>query len=473
MKVLYVSWPRRCRWWLAAVAFAFSCMLSPGASADEPAPHRSGAFVPLLSVEDAWKRLPQAESGAGGPLPAWARALAGAMPQTTAATLELDRTYRTSDALDPKLAAAIRLAVARALRCDYARAYAESDLRRAGMDSADIARLETDPTVLPAPERAALDFAAKLSTSGYATTDAEVDVLVASFGEAKVVAIVLQVAYANFLNRMALALGLEVEPGGPVAPLEVRFSKPAGTEITPVTRPELPASPKDEVEALDPDWAALDFDQLQRNLEAQRDRKPRVSIPTWEEFRAALPEGLYPRTRPLRIRWSLLVSGRQPRLGPAWIKCLRVFEQEVRQDRAFEESLFWVTTKAVKCSYCMGHCEMSWEVAGLDRGEIAERSRLLAGDDWSSFPAAEQHAYDFARKLAASPWANTDEEIRTLKRALGPDRATLVVLNACRYHYMTRISNCFQLTLERTNVFYDYYNTKPTPRPGQAHGSGR
>ena len=39
------------------------------------------------------------------------------------------------------------------------------------------------------------------------------------------------------------------------------------------------------------------------------------------------------------------------------------------------------------------------------------------------------------------------------------------MLNASRYHYMTRISNGFQLKLERENVFYDYYNTKP---PGVA-----
>ena len=43
----------------------------------------------------------------------------------------------------------------------------------------------------------------------------------------------------------------------------------------------------------------------------------------------------------------------------------------------------------------------------------------------------------------------------------GADRALIVALNASRYNYMTRISNGFQLKLERENVFYDYYNTKP------------
>ena len=74
-----------------------------------------------------------------------------------------------------------------------------------------------------------------------------------------------------------------------------------------------------------------------------------------------------------------------------------------KYDRIFGQGLFWVTTKAVKCPYCMGHCEMNWEVAGLTKDEIAERSRLLAGDDWSSFPPAEQRAFAFARKLTTSP----------------------------------------------------------------------
>ncbi len=94
----------------------------------------------------------------------------------------------------------------------------------------------------------------------------------------------------------------------------------------------------------DPEWTRFRFEELQQRLEAQRGRTPRVSIPSWEEFRKALPASLYPRAKPLRIRWSLLVSGRQPLLGPAWIKTTRTFGSESKQDRVFEESVFWVVT---------------------------------------------------------------------------------------------------------------------------------
>src|SRR5437764_803103 len=63
------------------------------------------ARVPLLSDADAWAALPDSE-GPKGPLPAWARALAGVLPRTTAATLEADSVQRARSPLDPKLPAA-------------------------------------------------------------------------------------------------------------------------------------------------------------------------------------------------------------------------------------------------------------------------------------------------------------------------------------------------------------------------------
>lgn len=420
--------------------------------------------MPLLSNEEAWKRLPAVESGGGQPLPAWARALAGTLPYTTAATLELDRTYRTSDALDPKLAGAIRLVVARTLRSEYGRAYAESDLRRAGLDGAAIERLTGDRSGLPAPERAALAFAERMTTAGYTSTDAEVAGLVEAYGEAKVVGIVLQIAYTNFLDRMALALGLAVEDGGPLPPLDVHFKPVSGAEIPGATRPALPKSAATTTATQpDPDWATFNFTQLQEKLEAQRDRKPRVSIPTWEEFREALPSKLYPRAKPLKIRWSLLVSGRQPKLGPAWITCLRTFENEAKQDRVFEESLFWVVTRTLRCFYCMGHCEMLLGVAGLDKDAIAKRTAQLAEDDWSGFPLAERVAFAFARKLTRTPWAVDDSDVRGLTELFGAERALDVIWWSSRCQFMTKVSDAFQLQLERENVFAD--QAAPTEGP--------
>ena len=54
---------------------------------------------------------------------------------------------------------------------------------------------------------------------------------------------------------------------------------------------------------------------------------------------------------PVRIRWSLVCSGYQPELAAGWSACTRAFGEEAKQDRVFEESLFWVVTRSLQCFY--------------------------------------------------------------------------------------------------------------------------
>jgi hypothetical protein len=148
-------------------------------------------------------------------------------------------------------------------------------------------------------------------------------------------------------------------------------------------------------------------------------------------------------------------------------------EMREKMDRVFGISMFWVITRSIDCPYCMGHCEMNWEVAGLPKALIAERSRLLAGDDWSSFPAEEQRAFAFARKLTKYPGRVTDEDIDTLKHDFDTERALFILTYASRCNYMTRISNGFQLRLERENVFFDYYSDSDDTAKAGAGADGK
>src|SRR4029077_17987609 len=105
-----------------------------GQSADGPSQHGqaiendSGCRVPLIDDDEAWARLPPVEDASGARLPHWARALAGTLPRTTAAMLDLDYLYRTSEAFDPRLRARMRWVAARANRCEYSQDYARADL---------------------------------------------------------------------------------------------------------------------------------------------------------------------------------------------------------------------------------------------------------------------------------------------------------------------------------------------------------
>src|SRR5437879_7913374 len=69
---------------------------------------RSPHGLPILTDDEAWKKLPDLERGMQQPLPGWARALAETMPRTAAAMLELDYLQRVKRPLDPKLHAMMR-----------------------------------------------------------------------------------------------------------------------------------------------------------------------------------------------------------------------------------------------------------------------------------------------------------------------------------------------------------------------------
>jgi hypothetical protein len=101
----------------------------------------------------------------------------------------------------------------------------------------------------------------------------------------------------------------------------------------------------------------------------------------------------------------------------------------------------------------MGHTEMALAVAGLDQKRIEERVRQLAGGDWRAFPAAERAAYRFARKQARDPASVGAADIEPLIRLFGIERALDIIWWTCRCHYMTCVSDAFQLPLEEQNVF--------------------
>ena len=73
-------------------------------------------------------------------------------------------------------------------------------------------------------------------------------------------------------------------------------------------------------------------------------------MPAFESIRKYLPAN-YPKDRELTIRWSLVCLGYQPELASAWSQCTRQFAEESKQDRVFEESLFWVVTRSLQCFY--------------------------------------------------------------------------------------------------------------------------
>ena len=52
-----------------------------------------------------------------------------------------------------------------------------------------------------------------------------------------------------------------------------------------------------------------------------------------------------------RVVWNRVCYAHQPELSDAWFDCVDAFRQETRQDRLFQQDLFWVVTRATDCFY--------------------------------------------------------------------------------------------------------------------------
>ncbi|HEV8060388.1 MAG TPA: hypothetical protein VGP68_10970 [Gemmataceae bacterium] len=319
------------------------------AAAAAPAQHnaKSPPRFPSVSTEEAWNRL----RGQNPPLPAWALALVKSLPRTTAAMLHLDYIHRAQNPLGPVLAAKLHWTAADAINCSYGKSYAEADLRRAELDPKEFINSLGDAAKLPKDDRIVVDFARKMTNAAYTVTDAEVALLLKRFGPEKVVAMVQTLAWANFQNRIILGLGVQVEPNGPLPPLDPLLDKEGLTKLVAPKRPawkEVQEGKISVASLVRPDWQDQSGTESAKAMELQKSRQPRIPLPDLGRF-AAMPPDV--REQATKIVWSRVSMGYQPLLTQTWFETMRTFQKEAALNRVFSNSMFWVITRTNECFY--------------------------------------------------------------------------------------------------------------------------
>lgn len=316
----------------------------------QPAPAKPLAGAPtarfsLVENNVAWSRLPRETP----PLPVWARMLVVPQPKATAGVLALDYLHRTKNPLGTELAAKVRWAVANELRCDYAARYAESDLRRIGTSNAELADFkkgDVNPT-----DRMVVKFARKLTSAGYSLSDAEMKAILERLGPDRAVALVHTVAFANFHDRILLALGVTVEKDGPYAPIDFKYDLAQSALVEAPTRPAWETVknlvPKSTYGA-PADWREVGFEALEQSLQSQQARKSRIAIPGKSRFEN-LPPDVKQQTD--KIVWMQVSAGYQPDMTMAWFAAFRAYQQEAKPDPLFGSTVFWIVTRSNDCFY--------------------------------------------------------------------------------------------------------------------------
>jgi hypothetical protein len=263
--------------------------------------------------------------------------------------LDLDYLHRAEHPLGPLWRGRLRWVAADAIGCEYSRRYAEADLRRAGLADEALRDLAAGSIAAPPDEQTAIAFARQLTLAAYKVTDEQVAALLENFGPESVVAMVHTVAYANFQDRILLALATEVEEGGPLPPSEAEVDHRRADGNPAPARRDLQALHVD-VDPLDgaPRWSARSMADVLQSLEGQKHRQPRIPLPDASRL-AKLPPAVEARAR--RVVWSRVSMGYQPRLTQAWFDTMDTFREEAQLDRVFANTIFWVITRTNDCFY--------------------------------------------------------------------------------------------------------------------------
>jgi hypothetical protein len=154
------------------------------------------------------------------------------------------------------------------------------------------------------------------------------------------------VAYANFQDRILLALAAEVEEGGPLAPFAAQFDFNR-TDIAAASRLEANA-PEVHPLPVQPDWSGRTTVDLLQRVALQKNLQSRIPLPDASRL-ANLPAAV--RARAERIVWSKISMGYQPRLTKAWFDAMYTFQEEAQLDRVFSNTIFWVVTRTNDCFY--------------------------------------------------------------------------------------------------------------------------
>jgi AhpD family alkylhydroperoxidase len=87
----------------------------------------------------------------------------------------------------------------------------------------------------------------------------------------------------------------------------------------------------------------------------------------------------------------------------------------MRLDYAFKTRLFWIVSRTNNCQYCLGHQESKLLAAGMAEDQIA-----ALDSEWTLFPAREQAAFAYSRKLTFTPHQLTDADFAALSPHFTP-----------------------------------------------------
>ncbi len=348
--------------------------------------------------------------------------------------------------------------VARTNNCQYCLGHQEWKLSATGMTDDAIAALDSDWSVYGEKEQAAFKYARILTWEPHKLSDEVINAVLKHYTPEQVLEMTMSMCGNNSINRWKEGAGIPQSSGNTfarrgeaagqpsatpavehsdtfetptsakyltlpsiVAPFEVVGGKPTGLGLS--TRPKL--EPREEV--------------LSR-LAGLKDRKTRLPLVNEKVVTAWLKES----NQDLRASHWVRLLANFPNEGRGRLPALAAREKQTGDLTALQKAqVNWITARQDRAWYATAQAMNTLKKLGQTDDQI-----FALDGNWDQFSAADRSLFQFAKHLAASPIASTDEDAAEALKQTSPRHLVQLINHVTACAYFNRLTEAAGLPIE-------------------------
>lgn len=321
--------------------------------------------------------------------------------------------------------------VSRGNDCQYCLGHQELKLRRVGMSDDQIAALDCKWETFPKAERAAIEFAHKLTMSPHTLGEADIAKLKEHFPNKDIIDIAYTVARYNAVNRWTASTGI---------PQDQSFGGEEHSQLDTPTSPEFASIPSRVAPANvppRPEWEPTD--DVLAALARASSRTPLVELPSLDAARKVIAADTPGATPPV---WLQAIADLPVALD-AW-RQRQAMVRDGKTDSALRVMIAWVSARENRAWYAAGHARTRFLALGGDEAALATFASL---EKHASQPGHAE-ALRFARKLTTAPHTILDADVARLKEHFSDYEIAEIIQLTCDANAFDRYTEALRLPLE-------------------------
>jgi alkylhydroperoxidase family enzyme len=342
--------------------------------------------------------------------------------------------------------------VARTNNCQYCLGHQEWKLSATGMSDDAIAALDADWSSYSEAEQAAFAYARLLTYEPHLLSDEAIAKVAKHYSPLQIVEMTMSMAGNNAINRWKEGIGIPQSSGNTfsgrggkapvaehsdtfltptstrfkdarsiVAPLEIFNGKPSGNGIT--NRPALET--RDEVLAA---------------MEIAGRRTPRLPLVDHAVAAAWLKDS----NQEIPVTsWVRLIAN-FPNEGRGRLPSLVSREKQTGDLTELQKAqLNWIIARQDRAWYAVGQAFRKLKSLGQTEDQI-----FAMDGDWKDLSSADQALFRFAKNLAASPIASSDEDAAVALQQTSPSTVVQTINHVASCAYFNRVTEAAGLAID-------------------------